>query len=495
MKKEKITNLLLYIVFFITILFIILIKPLGNLDELWNYNFARNIANGLIPYRDFNMLQMPLLPLICGIILKITTNQLVTMRVLAALLCSGIFYMIYKVFYQLNVKKEISILLTLWMIVLFKDIVCIDYNYATLLIALLLVFYEIKWGKETEESSQNNPMHMNTKHNLIVGILAGLAITLKQTSGICISIVCLGYPLLLVHSREELKTYLTLFLARLAGVVIPVGSMMIYLAMNNAIADFISYTMQGVSGFSNYISYARLLQPNIIGLLSILVPITMLVEWVRVVILDQDRKQLVLLAYGMAMFVVTFPISDTIHFLIGSTIILILLLCELVKIIKKIISKKEMNTMFSLLAALSICLIVVYTGNNSYQYFRKQKELSKLNHFQYIPTTQNLEKQIEIVDNYITSCPNKVKMLDASAAIYMIPINQYHKDYDMLLKGNLGNRGEDKLIEEINQSTNIQYFILKDQYAKNWQTPLEVIDFTKNNKSKIGELLIYDIYQ
>ena len=133
---------------------------------------------------------------------------------------------------------------------------------------------------------------MNTKHNLIVGILAGLAITLKQTSGICISIVCLGYPLLLVHSREELKTYLTLFLARLAGVVIPVGSMMIYLAMNNAIADFISYTMQGVSGFSNYISYTRLLQPNIIGLLSILVPITMLVEWARVVILDKDRKQL-----------------------------------------------------------------------------------------------------------------------------------------------------------------------------------------------------------
>ena len=64
MKKEKTHNLLLFILIFLAILSIVLIKPLNNLDEIWNYNFARNIANGLVPYKEFNMLQMPLLPII-----------------------------------------------------------------------------------------------------------------------------------------------------------------------------------------------------------------------------------------------------------------------------------------------------------------------------------------------------------------------------------------------------------------------------------------------
>ena len=71
MRKEEINNILLVILVFLTILSIIIINPINNLDELWNYNFARNNADGLIAYKDFNMLQMPLLPLICGIILKI----------------------------------------------------------------------------------------------------------------------------------------------------------------------------------------------------------------------------------------------------------------------------------------------------------------------------------------------------------------------------------------------------------------------------------------
>ena len=44
---------------------------INNLDEIWNFNFARCIANGLIPYKDFNIIQGPLLPMICGGLLKI----------------------------------------------------------------------------------------------------------------------------------------------------------------------------------------------------------------------------------------------------------------------------------------------------------------------------------------------------------------------------------------------------------------------------------------
>lgn len=66
--KEKTKAKLIDISFFVIMMLLfastVLIRKLANLDEIWNFNFARNIANGLIPCNDFNMLQTPLLSFI-----------------------------------------------------------------------------------------------------------------------------------------------------------------------------------------------------------------------------------------------------------------------------------------------------------------------------------------------------------------------------------------------------------------------------------------------
>lgn len=65
MKKKSAICIIFYLVFlFVLFLSVLLPRNLNNLDEIWNFNFARNIANGLIPYNDFNMLQTPLLSFI-----------------------------------------------------------------------------------------------------------------------------------------------------------------------------------------------------------------------------------------------------------------------------------------------------------------------------------------------------------------------------------------------------------------------------------------------
>ena len=112
MKKTKIYNLILFILIFITLILNILIKPLNNLDELWNYNFARNIADGLIPYKNFNIVITPLLSMVCGIILKLICNELIIMRILAAVLHTAILYMVFKIFNIINIKKGIAIIFT-----------------------------------------------------------------------------------------------------------------------------------------------------------------------------------------------------------------------------------------------------------------------------------------------------------------------------------------------------------------------------------------------
>ena len=492
MKRKRIYNFLLFILIFYCILSIVLLNPISDLDEIWNYNFARNMADGLIPYKDFSMLQMPLLPLIVGIILKIFTNQLIVSRILAALLCSSILYIVYKLFTLLNIKKESAIILTFLISYLFKDLFCIDYNYATLLITLIIIYYEIKSYKKSKIFIQSNK-----KTDFFLGILAGLTIILKQTTGIFICIALLGNKLLFVKNKEEFKTYLKSFAFRIIGICVPVICMIVYLLVTNAFRDFISYTIKGVSGFSNYISYKNLINWSIIGTLSVLVPFTFVYAWIKSVILDKDKTIYFLLVYGLAMFVVCFPISDKIHFLIGALPTIMLILYEICKLINyvfnKIVKKEIIRYIIFALIYYAVCvmiLTIIYLSYLNYNYYFKNiDKTSKLNHFHYIPISKNLETEINEIDKFINNNQD-VKILDASAAIYMIPIDQYNKNYDMLLKGNLGENGENKIIEEI-----ANYLILKDKFNKNWQTPLNIIDYVKNNKKKIGEIAVYDIYE
>ena len=55
--------------------------------------------------------------------------------------------------------------------------------------------------------------------------------------------------------------------------------------------------------------------------------------------------------------------------------------------------------------------------------------------------------------------------------------------------------GEKRIIKEIVNSKDTKYLILKDEFNKNWQTPLEIINYVKKNKIKTGEIEIFDIYE
>ena len=73
--KEKDTLKILFI--FIVIFSIIIIKPISDLDEIWNYNTARAISQGLIPYKDISMITTPVLPMLTAIILKVIANEII----------------------------------------------------------------------------------------------------------------------------------------------------------------------------------------------------------------------------------------------------------------------------------------------------------------------------------------------------------------------------------------------------------------------------------
>ena len=63
----------------------------------------------------------------------------------------------------------------------------------------------------------------------------------------------------------------------------------------------------------------------------------------------------------------------------------------------------------------------------------------------------------------------------------------------MFLKGNLGSKGEDGIIERIQKEENAVY-LLKMDYL-NWQNPNKVRDYIMSNLNYKGNISIFYIYE
>lgn len=108
--KSVLKNIALIAGFILIISGNVLLQEFSSLDEIWIYNSAKCIANGLIPYRDFNMITTPLFFNICSVFLRIFGNEMIIMRVLECITTAVILFVIYKILRRLNVNKGVSLL-------------------------------------------------------------------------------------------------------------------------------------------------------------------------------------------------------------------------------------------------------------------------------------------------------------------------------------------------------------------------------------------------
>lgn len=498
MKNKYLKNILIIIILFLAVSAVIIPKELNNLDEIWNYNFARNVADGLLPYKDFNMVQTPLLPLICGLVLKLTFNELIVMRILAIILITAIFYVTYKIFETLKINKYIVNLLLVGIFLLFYKHFCIDYNFAILLVILITIYCELKTLSKKKEILDVN------KTDFLLGILVGTSILFKHTTGLFLSIIFIFYKLLIGTNKSEFKITFKIILIRLLGVLIPITLFAIYLTLNNIWQDFLDYTVYSLNTFTNKISYANLINGNygfIIAILSLLVPVTIIgmyfISVCKKIKTDEQKNIFILFSYSVAAFIVVYPISDSIHFLIGSLPTLIGVLYLMWIALKDVIKDKKLvdgiKFFMGAMAALMTAIIVIYSTVILARYLSSCKQYNQLQHFKYIPSSN---KRIEKIGEFITEQNEKVYILDATAAIYMIPINRYNKDYDMFLKGNLGAKDEEGIITNLEQENDeTTVLIMNKKYRRNWQNPEKVRDYIINNWTKVGEIENFDIYQ
>ena len=162
-KIDKILEIIFWLAVITLITTSVLVKPLNDLDEMWNYNFSKNILEGRLPYKDFNIIIMPLVPYIGAVFLGVFGNEMISMRIFAIVTNFLILFMIYKILLNIKVDKNISKFIVLGVLYILNIHLRIDYNFFTLMLLLLIIYIEIKNVQNIHKKNQKIDIALGIK--------------------------------------------------------------------------------------------------------------------------------------------------------------------------------------------------------------------------------------------------------------------------------------------------------------------------------------------
>lgn len=510
MNKKKIINILIQFSIFTLSLVLFLVArlatPATDLDEVWNYNTANAFAMGLIPYKQVSMITTPLLPMINSIFLKVVFNGIMTYRVLMGIVFALIVLFIYLIIKELSSKKLLSYICAFFIGTLLIKKFLLDYNYLFLLISLVIAFLEIRDIKKNE--------NFNFNHNLCVGVLTGLAFLTKQTIGLLLIFVMVFEVFIYMKkSGFNLKfdKFIKLIGIRILGMMVPIIIFLIYLGITGAFNDFINYAIKGVREFSNNVPYYRLFDSNdkvisIISRLFIIVYIPLFITFILECVKNKKLKDELINIYVLAfcsipVIAIIYPISDDFHLMVASVYALIIIAYLLILVLKKIDGFIKIDIFYKKLLLIGILFIIILISFKNLIIERninvKENVLVPFKHYEGIYVPEYLSKRISDVTDKVRAYSNSGResiIVDAEAAIYDIVLNRYKKNYDMLLIGNIGENGVEKIINEIKDSHNVYYFVKNPQYALNWQLPEDIVDYIRNNLKYHETVSVFDVY-
>ena len=103
----------------------------------------------------------------------------------------------------------------------------------------------------------------------------------------------------------------------------------------------------------------------------------------------------------------------------------------------------------------------------------------------------NLKNDILVVDDYILKNNKQVYILDFTSTLYDLNINRYYKYFDLFMNGNFGINGIDNMKKIID---NKEQVILIRNNSYNYQIPIDIVDYVKNNYKYCGNISLFDIY-
>lgn len=235
-------------------------------DEIWNYGFSYNIASGLIPYKDFNMVVGPLYNFLLAFFLIPFKNNLFVFHLANNILISLFLVMISR---KINYRYIV--------ILLFFMFIPTMHSYNTFVALLVIGIIML------EDSSYKH-------NNILIGILVGSIFITKQNVGLLLIIAYI------INSKNKIKPVCSL--------LIPPIILGIFLIMTRSFYQYIDFCFLGLGGFLDNLLIEI---PAII--LEIIVCFYLIYKYFK----TKDKK----ISYLLAFQVIAFPVVDFYHVLVG----------------------------------------------------------------------------------------------------------------------------------------------------------------------------------
>lgn len=480
---NKYDNLFVIIVIILSITGIVLDIKLANSDEIWNFQNVYKMYNGFVIYKESNVIVTPLFFYIGEILFKLLGANFLIFRIYNIIIVTGIYFLEYKILKELKIRKKISLILVLFLI-LFKwyglPSIQANYNSLAFLFYLLGVFCYIKKYKY---------------NNIIQGIILFLIFMSKQNIGAFYAISLFIIEIFSEKNNKNkiidiLKTYLIFIFLLLIFIAI--------YYQKNILNDFMNFAVQGIAEFSNRNKGIEIQSAILLVFFNI---INLYLTWfyIKHKIIDKNEKEkiIILNIFALCSNLIVYPIFNTAHFMYAINMVLILFI-GLIKILidknKFTLNKKVINIIFYILIIACMVISSVYYIDSYIKIHNENYYFSKKDPFYGVDMKENLYKNIENVTNYIKNNDKHVIVLSSKAAFYMIPLKSSNVEFDLPFKGNLGKNGEEGLLQKIINLKDT--YILLDRNEKDviYQESERVREYIKNNFEKDGEIEEFDIY-
>ncbi len=419
LKKNAIIELIT--IFVLTLLFTLFNNSITS-DEVWNYGFSYNIATGLIPYKDFNMVVTPVFPMLGSFFLSIFGKNILVFTIFNSLICTTIFYFLKK-----NNPQSYYISYTILLL----------FSIPTYTLFCLLLLYIII---DLEDKKTND---------ILIGITLGITFLTKQNIGIY-----LLFPTFLTKNIKQITK-------RIIGFIIPNIILLIYLLLSNSFHEFIDYCFLGISSFKeNFMIYPY----------AFIIPILAVIYIIFKYHQNHDKKLLYFLSFQL----LSYPIIDPYHVII-----------PFIPVFNYFLNTKKYNKKIVMIAFLSFILAITISNIISY-HKNIYVFSSNTNTLKYRKLTPEFIHEFSSAKNYISNIPSNYNLYIISSHAYLLkletnlPINKY----DLLNKGNLGSRGYSKIITEIdnNCQNNLCLFLIYDKKGyKDCQYDTAIIKYITDN--------------
>lgn len=292
------------------------------------------------------------------------------------------------------------------------------------------------------------------KNDYLIGVILGLTFLTKSSMGV-----------LILASLYYIKDIKKIF-KRALGFLVPNIIFIIYFYLNGSLLDYINYAFGSLFDFAT--KNANISLGLIIFIVSIIYLIVCFIK-------RRDIKILYILAFQ----IMSYPIFNGMHILISAIPLLFYIILNLEN--KHYLKYRKYLLIFTICPILSTIFQNVFLdmewGTNALKY--------KVVESKYVIDSKAISEDIKDLENtyfiMYEAYYNKL-LLD-------LPINKY----DVMLRGNLGYKGEEKAIEYFDSLPMGTKFLIYREY-EGGQSPLSIYNHIKDNYSLKKSFHKYELY-